>query len=68
MPHRYSNRRPGKPPVHPKVMNLETGDIFDTFTGAADSIGGDRKNVARVCYGIQSHHKGYHFIFLPKDE
>ena len=64
----YSKDCPGRPPNHPKIMNLETGEVFYTFTDAAYSVNGDRKNVSRVCYGVQSHHKGYHFIFLPEDE
>ncbi|MBP5596583.1 MAG: hypothetical protein J6Y02_14450 [Pseudobutyrivibrio sp.] len=61
-------KTPGKPPNHSKVMNLETGDIFETFTEAAKAIGGDRTNVRRVAYGVQSHHRGYHFIFLDKND
>ena len=60
----HSYRRPGKPPNHPPIVVLETGEIFDTFKEAADSIGGDGSNVRRVAYGVQSHHKGYHFCFL----
>ena len=56
--------KPGKPPAHYPVMNLETGDIFETYTEAALAIGGDRTNVKRVAYGVQSHHRGYHFIFV----
>lgn len=58
--------RPGKPPDHPKVRNIETGEIFDTYTEAAKAIGGDRSNVKRVAYGIQSHHRGYHFEFIDQ--
>ena len=63
---RYS--KPGKPPEHPPVMLLETGDIFETYTEAARFIKGDRSNIKRVASGVQSHHKGYHFIFVPKTE
>lgn len=62
----YSKKRPGRPPNHPPVMNLETGEIFETFKEAADAIGGDRANVRRVAYGVQSHHLGYHFKLLLK--
>jgi len=63
MPDMYSKKR-GRPPTHPKVIMLETGEIFDTFKEAADAVGGDKANVRRVVYGVQSHHKGYHFAFL----
>ena len=67
MPHdSYLKRRAGKPPTHAPILNVETGEIFYTFVEAAAAINGDRKNVARVCYGVQSHHKGYHFIFMPR--
>ena len=57
-------RKPGKPLQHPPVLNVETGDIFETYTEAAKSINGDRTNVRRVARGTQSQHKGYHFIFV----
>lgn len=59
-------RKPGRPPTHLAVRNVETGDIFETYTEAAKAIGGDRTNVKRVAYGVQSHHKGYHFEFVLK--
>ena len=57
-------RKPGRPPKHPPILNVETGDIFETYTEAAKTINGDRTNVRRVAYGTQSQHKGYHFIFV----
>jgi len=56
-------RKRGRPPTHPKVMNKETGDIFDTYTEAAKAIGGSRVGVYRCVTGMQKHHHGYHFIF-----
>ncbi len=56
--------KPGKPPAHPPIVLVETGEIFDTFKEAADAIGGDKTNVRRVVYGIQASYKGYHFQFL----
>ena len=62
MPKLYS--KPGKPPNHPKIVLVETGEIFDTFKEAADAIGGDKANVRRVARGIQESYRGYHFKFL----
>lgn len=62
MPRLYS--KPGKPPKHPRIVILETGEVFDTFKEVADAIGGDKSNVRRVVYGVQASHKGYHFKFL----
>lgn len=61
-------RRPGKPVTHPPIKNLDTGDIFLTYTAAADAIGGSRFGVMRTCYRMQKHHKGFHFIFVRGKE
>lgn len=58
--------KPGKPPNHPNVRNMETGEVFITYTEAALAINGDRTNVKRVAIGVQSHHKGYHFEFVEQ--
>lgn len=58
------NIKPGRPPAHLPIQNVETGDIFETYTEAAKAINGDRTNVRRVANGTQSQHKGYHFIFV----
>ena len=62
MHHNYN--KPGRPPNHPPVVILETGEVFATFKEAANAIGGDGSNVRRVAHGIQSHHRGYHICFL----
>lgn len=62
----YISKKPGKPPAHPSVRNVETDEIFDTYTDAAKAINGDRTNVKRVACGVQSHHKGYHFEFVDQ--
>ena len=59
-------KKVGRPPNHPPIMLVETGEIFETYTEAAKAIGGDRTNVRRVAYGTQSHHKGHRFIFCLK--
>lgn len=59
-------RKPGRPINHPKVVCVETGEIFDTYSSAAKKISGDRRNVCRCCQGTQGEHKGYHFKYLPK--
>ena len=64
--HDSNKSSPGRPPNHPPVVNIETGDIFLTYTDAAKAIGGDRCSVRRVAFGTQSHHKGYHFTFKDK--
>ena len=61
-------KKRGKPLKHLPIKNVETGDIFETYTEAANFIGGDRTNIKRVAHGVQSHHKGYHFIFVDAKE
>ena len=55
--------KPGKPPNHPPVLNIETGMIFETYTEAAKAIGGSRYGVYKCCVGVQEHHHNYHFKF-----
>lgn len=57
-------RKPGKPVVHPKIINPETGMIFITYTEAAIACGGSRFGVMRTCRKLQQHHKGIKFRYI----
>ena len=57
--------KPGKPPVHPPVTVWETGETFETFTEAGDSVGCTRWGVMRCCEGVQDHSHGFHFYYEP---
>ena len=62
-----TKRKRGRPITHPKVLNVETGELYHTYTDAGEAIGGSRHGVRRTCEGTQKHHKGYHFRwFGPK--
>lgn len=61
------NNRPGKPVTHPPVVNTKTGEMFETYTAAAESVGGSRYGVMRCCWRMQKHHKGVKFIFWRKE-
>lgn len=61
-------RKRGKPIVHPPVLDVETQDIYESFTEAAEAINGDRNSVRRVCEGIQSHCNGHVFRYLTTNE
>lgn len=61
------SKKRGKPVVHPKIER-EDGTVFDTYTEAGDSIGGNRWGVMKCCYNIQRHHKGVKFRFVEKKE
>lgn len=63
-----TNRKRGKPVVHPPVLNIETGKVYRTFKEAAEDICGDRSSVRRVCEGIQEHCHGYHFRFVSEED
>lgn len=54
----------GKPVKHPKIVDLTTGLLYDTYTKAAEDVGGSRYGVMRCCEGLQSHHKGHMFIYF----
>lgn len=56
----------GKPVIHPKVKNVNTGKTYDTYTEAAADIGGDRSAVMRCCYKMQHTHKNCKFIFVEE--
>jgi hypothetical protein len=58
-----SKRKPGRPVTHPPVKNIETGEVYETYTDAAKAVGGDRHGVRRVSEGTQTHHHGFHFEF-----
>lgn len=44
------------------VINLDTGEVFMSYSAASEAIGGSRgEMVARVCRGERSHYRGHHF-------
>lgn len=59
-PKHYPTR--GKPPKHKYVYCHETKKFYKTYKEAAEDIGGDRFDIAKVCKGKRRHHKGYHFV------
>lgn len=45
-----------------KVINLETKEVFDSYSAASASVGGSKGlYVARVCKGERSHYRGSRF-------
>jgi hypothetical protein len=59
-------KRPGKPVNHPPIINLDTGEVFETYTEAGRSVGGSRFGVMKCCTGLQNHHYGYKFRFIKE--
>ena len=57
----------GRPVTHPKVLHIETGNLFNTYKDAGESIGGSRHGVRRCCEGTQKHHHGNHFRWFGID-
>ena len=52
-----------------KCINLDTHEIFDSYTRAAYSVGGKRGElVKRVCEGKRSHYRNAHFAKLSDYE
>lgn len=56
-------KKRGKPVTHPKVINITTGETYETFKEAAEAINGCRVGVYRCCNNIQRHHHNYIFKF-----
>lgn len=50
---RAPRSRPGKPPDHPPVKVWETGQIFETYSEAGESVGCTRWGVMRCCKGVR---------------
>ena len=61
-------RKRGKPIKHPKILDLTTQTIYNTYTEAANAVGGSRFGVMRCCEGLQEHHRGHIFVFYYKTE
>lgn len=51
-------------PASRKVINLDTGEIFDTLTDAAEKYNISRQMIGKVCNGHNKTAKGYHWMFL----
>ena len=52
----------GKPVVHPNVACIDTGDVFRTYTEAAEAVGGSRYGVRKCCDGELKTHHGHRFV------
>lgn len=62
------NRKRGKPVTHPRIKCIETGEEFETYKEAGESIGGSRFGVRKVCEGTQKHHHGKHYIWVTEED
>lgn len=49
---------------HPHVVCIETGEVFEHITQAANKIGVDASNITKVCSGTQLTAGGYHWKYL----
>ena len=65
---RAPRSRAGKPPDHPPVKVWETGQIFETYSEAGESVGCTRWGVMRCCKGVQDNSHGFHFLYDPDAE
>lgn len=51
-------------PCSKKVICLDTGIVYDSLTEAAHSVGGRKcGSITRVCQGIRSHYRNFHFAY-----
>lgn len=56
----------GKPVTHPKVLDIDTGKVYDTFTEAAKDVNGNRGGIRKCCDNMQEHHHGHHYRYLEE--
>lgn len=59
--HLYGNHNRAK-----KVLCVETGEIFDSVTIAAQSVGGSRESIGRACRGLAKKSHGKHWRFADE--
>lgn len=62
---RYSKK--GRPPKHPKILIVETGEVFDSYNEVAKRVGGNRGNVYLCMIGMRHNVNGYHFKYIGYD-
>lgn len=46
-----------------KVMNVTTGEIFESVTKASESVGAPATHITRVCKGKRKHCRGYEWQY-----
>lgn len=49
-----------------RVLNIDTGVIFDSCVEAAKSCGGDERNISTVCRGKRDIAYGYHWKYVDE--
>lgn len=54
----------GNNPSAKKVINLDTGEIFNTLTDASEKYGISRQMIGKVCNGYNGTAKGYRWAFI----
>lgn len=51
-----------------KVVNLDTGEVFNTIKEAAMSVGTSLSNISMVCRGETSTAKGFHWAYVEEEK
>ena len=69
MGRKVTHDRVGRPVNHPKILVVETGEVYDSYEDVAKAIGGRRSGVHACLRGTgnRSSHMGYHFRFVSRD-
>ena len=62
------SKKMGRPRKYDKVLCVETGIIYESCEEAAKDIGGFRNKVYLTAKGRQSHHHGFRFKFVKREE
>ena len=53
---------------HVKIINLDTGIIYDSLSEAADSCNGRKSDICTCCNGRQKSAFGYRWAYVDKEE
>lgn len=51
-----------------KVINLDTGETFESLKAAAESCGGDNRNICSCCAGRIKTAYGYHWAYVDPED
>lgn len=54
----------GRPVNHPKIQVIETGEIYDSYEGAAKAINGNRGNILQCLRGLRQKCNGFTFRYV----
>lgn len=55
-------------PRRRRIINLDTGEVFDSVREAASSVKGAHPNIVKACAGERRTAYGYHWEYIDREE